>query len=140
MSQRRWRIVGVQAAAVAVLVLLVYVTLLRPEDQGPLRGIEAPGGGPQASVPAGPTGRTAPTGDRRGDGAGRRAAAPPEARAARLEAGPWGWCSARPPRVSAALRRRHVVGPGPNTPSDDQYKDSAKALLDKVATGGLISE
>ena len=132
MSQRRARIVGVQAAAVAVLVLVVYLTLLRPEDQGPLSGIEAPGGGPQAGIPAGPTGPNGPTGDRPGDGRGD-GAPPSGGHGGTPGGGPLGLVLGSTATGVGGAPPPAVIGAGPNTPSDDQYKDSAQALLDKVA-------
>jgi hypothetical protein len=44
MTVGRPAIIAVQAIVVGVLVVVVYLTLLRPEDEGTLSGVDAPGG------------------------------------------------------------------------------------------------
>lgn len=125
MSERR-RLVGVQAAAVALLVLLVYLTLLRPEGTSDLEGIEAPGGGTNVEAPPrdrdnngspGPNGPEGPT----GPGGGARGTVV----AGSGVAGPGG----------GGTDTTTLTG---TTPSDDQYTDSVTSLIRKVATGGGI--
>jgi hypothetical protein len=43
MTSRGIRIVGLQVVIVGALLLVVYLTLLRPEEQKPLFGVTAPG-------------------------------------------------------------------------------------------------
>jgi len=50
---RSW-IVAVQALVVGVLVVVVAVTLLKPEDSEDLAGVEAAGPAAAASAPPGP--------------------------------------------------------------------------------------
>lgn len=127
MSRRRRRIVGAQAAAVALLVLLVYVTLLWPQGPSTLRGIEAPGGAPTTQVDTDrkPNRDPGPSGG----------PSPPQGSQPRPNegAGPGGSDGAEGGSDAAAL----LINP---TPSDDQYTDSVKALLDKLATGGGVGE
>ncbi|MGI9020012.1 MAG: hypothetical protein ACR2G3_04800 [Solirubrobacterales bacterium] len=135
MSPRRRRIVSVQAAAVALLVMLVYLTLLRPESHGPLRGIQAPGG--ETQVNAGPD--PDHDADRR-DARARGAATPSAGGALTLSVG--GALT-----LSAGVSEPGGATPGDvpptlvrNTPTDDQYTDSVEALLRKVGAGSGISE
>ncbi len=126
MSRRRRRIVGVQSAAVALLVVLVYMTLLRPDGPGLLGGVEVPGGGSEA--PAGPK-RAGPA----------RPDPPGNGPTAFGGAGATAVAAAGAPGATGA-----AGGPAPlltgTTPADDQYADPVKALLDKVATGGSVGE
>jgi len=137
---RRGGIVGAQAVAVAFLVLLIYMTLLRPDDPGQLRPIEAPGGGanaepgPESGPESGPgpgLGQRSEKAERRARDrptrsprAGRNALADSSSTAGSATGGSAGAVPASTPALKGI------------TPGDDQYTDSAKALLDKVATGG----
>ena len=144
MSQRRKRIVGVQVAAVALLVVLVYLTLLRPEGSSPLRVIEAPGGGPEVTLrPEGPPGPARPGqrgpsnrqggnrqgGNRQGGGHGLPG-----------ESGSSGSEIAATVGLTAGTGGEPPASFKGTTPGDDQYKDAVTALLDKVAGGGAIDE
>ena len=128
-------------AAVALLVVVVYLTLLRPDGPGTLRGHRGPRrrvdlegrqhrpneSGPQAEDTAralrGPGG--AGIGGAGISGAGISGAG----RAAR-----------RRRRPSAPARGPLGASRSDPSPSDDQYDDSVKSLLDKVAAGGAISD
>ena len=120
-------IVGGQAAAVAVLVVVVYLTLLRPDGPGTLRGIEAPGGESTSRVDTAPTDRQsrATRGSGRGDGGAGGAAAGGASVLGGTPGGPF----SVPAQADTPL-----------LPGDDQYADSVKALLDKLASGGSISD
>jgi hypothetical protein len=137
MSSRRRNIIGVQAAAVALLVLLVYVTLLRPDSSDKLRPIEAPGGGQEAqSRPD-----SKPNGEDGSDGGGDDRPAGPSGPAGSGTGG-----GAPAPTVLAGTGGADgtggtdTTGPGGTLPTDDQYTDSVGSLLRKVATGGPIGE
>jgi hypothetical protein len=129
---RRTLIIGAQAVAVGLLVLVVYATFLRPDDPGTLSGIEAPGGeSPRADVRvgdqrdrdehdvtpndknAGAT-RTARTTTKRTGGAVAGASAFPSG-------------SIGPPAAGTA-------------PPDDQYDDTVATLLAKVTSAGPEDE
>ena len=114
------RIIGAQAAAVALLVLIVYMTLLRPESDEPLRGISTPGSEERAEGPADQR-REKPDRHRdhpRGDG-GKRTEAPSGG------------------EDDAAVGLANAGGPPLDrvvTPPTDQYADAVAALLSKVAS------
>lgn len=122
MSRRRRRIVGAQAAAVALLVIVVYATLLRPLGPSALRGIEAPGGETTTQVPPDREPERDPD---LGPGEGPR---PPQGGQSRPRGGAG-------PRGSGATAL--VIN---HTPTDDQYRDSVKALLTKLAPGGAVGD
>jgi hypothetical protein len=102
--------VAVQALIVGVLVVVVVVTLLRPDAGPPLLGIDSPGGSQGTAVP-GP-GVYIPPDRGRGDG---REPAPTSA--------PGG--GAPGPQAEAG-----VLGAGGSegTPADDQYGDTLTRL------------
>ena len=114
-----------------LLVLLVYFTLLRPDDPGALRPIEAPGGGAQTNNirPGNTGGPDHGGGDQRRTGPGGPAG----------PSGPagGGGTTGTPAAVLAGTGGVPVDG---TNPSDDQYGDAVGSLLRKVATGGAIGE
>jgi len=122
-STRRKQVIGAQAAAVAVLVLIVYLTLLAPEGPGPLSGIEAPGGEKRVQVHN--------PGDR-GGGSNRDGS------------GGGGTRTSGPAGGTGSGAAISIAGPGVpggstpddtgfvSTPSDDQYEDAVEDLLRKV--------
>ncbi len=59
MNPRAW-VIGAQGAAVALLVLIVYMTLLRGDSGTPLPDIQAPGAEQQAHGPEGGGGDASP--------------------------------------------------------------------------------
>jgi len=111
---------------VAVLVLVVYVTLLRPTGPDTPGGIEGPGGEQTTIAPGGEGDTTAslePRDGRRGTGS--------------VVSPPTGAAGAASPGAAG--------GPGPNvvaspSPTDDQYDDAVKALLKRVGAGGSIPD
>jgi hypothetical protein len=134
-SFRRRRIVAAQAATVALLVFVVYMTLLRPDGPDGLRGIEAPGGGTQ--VDGGPRG---------GDGEGSERDGERERRDRRGTLAPRPGPDGAPPAVlaregtAAAAPGAGVANEGGPTPTDDQYADSVTSLLRKVGSGREIGD
>src|SRR5258705_9053768 len=48
---RRHSLLAVQTVVVVVLMVVVFVTLLQPESNRPLTGVESPGGQPAGSLP-----------------------------------------------------------------------------------------
>jgi hypothetical protein len=139
-SRRRGLIVGVQAAAVTLLVLLVYSTLLRPNDPDGLHPIEAPGVGAQTN-----NNRPGNSGNSdQGGGGDQRPSGPGGPAGPGSPAGGGG--TTRTP--AAVLAGTGEPTPGTSwttpvdrgTPSDDQYADAVGSLLRKVSTGGAIGE
>lgn len=134
---RRSRIIGAQAVVVALLVLIVYVTLLRPDATAPLRGIEAPTNGQQANKPpdegtggggGGAGGEGSGNNQGTGGGAGGAGSSPSGG------AGTQG--SVTSPSGGAGPQSSVTSPPGGAgtlTPRGDQYADAVSALLNKVA-------
>jgi len=138
LSARRSRIVAVQAVVVGLLIVVAFLTLLRPEGDGPLLGVDAPRG-PARGDPAPHTGDVGGVDyDRANDensddapGAGRRtgdepsgsasfAPPPPPASASRSQAP----STLPPPPISA--------DPGGGSPADDQYDNTLARLAARV--------
>jgi hypothetical protein len=110
----RWTIIGAQAATVALLVLIVYVTLLRPESTDPLRGIETPGSDQRADAPPHEDGGSGHGGGGGANGGGAGASG----------AGAIGVHGGVETTGTPVARL---------TPRGDQYSDSVSELLTKVA-------
>lgn len=131
---RRSQIIGAQAALVALLVLVVYLTLLRPDSTDPLREIEAPGGEQQVQAPDG----------REGDGNGsaeRRGASPGsggpggEGGGGTSGGGAWpGGVYADGGGTAAGAGAPGDAGVGVSPPGD-QYGDSVETLRSRVKAG-----
>jgi hypothetical protein len=147
MSGRRIRIVTVQVVVVGALLLVVYLTLLRPEEQKPLFGVGVPvGPGQVAQAPGGGSGPGQPGGGGPGGGAHGGGGAGGGGRGHRGGAGgqhgggngpgaqSGGTASAVPgaaasePTALPAPARDGAEG-GTVTPSDDQYDDAVSALF-----------
>ena len=137
MITRSW-IVAVQALVVGVLVVVVAVTLLKPEDSEDLAGVEAPGASSAPELP-GPGGYQNRSNDgRRSGGGGQQQASG--------GAGGGSFGAPGTPPVSAAVvppaapstgtvpggTTGTVPGGTPGTddgsPSDDQYSDTLSDL------------
>jgi hypothetical protein len=118
---RRALIIGAQAVAVGLLVLVVYATLLRPDDPGTLSSIEAPGGEPpRADVRAGDKrDRDDPDATPNANGTARTGTERAGGAVVGVLAAPGG-----------------SVGPAAagTTPPDEQYDDTIAALLARVAS------
>ena len=116
---RQGRLLAGQAVLSALILIVVYVTLLRPEGGGSLSGVETPNG----SLPT--TGQTNQQRADRAAGDGSR----PSARGA----------------ATAADTTQGVVGTQPlptgvpvtgiEEPTDDQYTDSLGQLRARLAAG-----
>jgi hypothetical protein len=125
------RLVAVQAVVVGVLMVIVFVTLLQPESDRPLSGIEAPGEPDRAQVP-GPT-NTGPTdqpggGSQPGGGNGGGGGAP---------GAPGGGGGAVAPDAGPTVPEEIGELPGDDgtdgdTPSDDQYVDTLTRLVGRL--------
>jgi len=126
MKNRRVLAIAAQVATVAALVFVVYSSLLRPGEPGPLRGIEAPGSEERIEAPeeAEPNPRSQ---NRGGDPeAGRPGRAGPGA-----SPGGQGERGASP----AGAPPSEAGAPGPPTPTQDQYGDAVDAVFGKIASG-----
>ena len=75
MTGRRWAIIAAEAAVVGLVILVVYLTLLRPDGDSPLFDVDVPGDGQR--IAQGPNGDDR---DRTPDGRDRPPFAPPQAR------------------------------------------------------------
>ena len=127
MSSRRLKLIAAQAVVVGALLIVVSLTLLRPEDGNPLFDIIAPGG---SEVSVGP-GDSRPTGQNPGeDGADIRGAGQPDP-------------SVQPPPGDPTPPLGLVPGPpptaGPTTPgtedeepTDDQYGGTVARLTQEL--------
>ena len=138
MSIGRPAIIAAQAIVVGVLVVVVYLTLLRPEDEGTLSGVDAPGGTQITQQPV-------PGADRR-DGRGENGAGAGDGSAAGGAPGRWLGVRSRhrghrrraasgdpgrsdhPRRASPTTPRRSPTTPGgePGTPDSDQYRTRSR--------------
>jgi hypothetical protein len=105
-----------QVVAVAVLIGIVYLAFLRPTDDGELAGIEAPGGDGPALVAPGPEHKKAKDPSDARDSRGANARDSSRAGAARSGLGP------------ASGSELPPVG----GPADDQYTDTATALMEQI--------
>jgi hypothetical protein len=154
MSRWRGRIVGLQAAFVALVVVLVYTTLLRPDEPQPLTGVQAPNGTPEehAGTPDGGDGGPGEPGNRGPDrkgglgGPGRAGAAggPVGVGGPAGVGGVGGVGGAAVTTValvpgtgggpSAAQNDDERASRRPSIPPDDQYNDAVSSLLRKVGS------
>jgi hypothetical protein len=137
-SGRRSRIVAAQAVLVGVLLVVVYLTLLRPEDGPPLFGVDAPGRELEVTdanevEPASQGGHA--SGGREGKPDGGR----PDARPA--EFAPGGAGAAPETAVGPTDAARPSLGAAPSegeggdSPTDDQYVDAVTRLTDRLQAG-----
>jgi hypothetical protein len=117
---RQGRTLAGQAVLSALILIVVYVTLLRPEDGGSLVGVEAPGGSLGTPAKSREEQRSLPTRDSSNAGRGRAS----EASAAAVQPS-----SGEPPPGS------DPVG-SVMQPPDDQYSDTLSQLRARLASGG----
>jgi hypothetical protein len=143
------RLVAVQAVVVGVLLVIVFITLLAPDTESPLSGIEGPGGSGQTQLP-GPDIYTGPTepgdDDGRGEGDGNGGDGRPGGPGSGGGGGPG---AAGPPDlgltgppVTAGGGTAESGGVGgddadrdggdADDPSDDQYADSLSRLVARI--------
>jgi hypothetical protein len=134
MSGKRIRIVAAQAVIVGALLLVVYLTLLRPEEQKPLFGVAGPGqvaqapGGEAAGEPGGGGG-----GGRHGEahaGGGHRhgGAGNNQGPGAAAPTGTVGTAVSQPAALPAPTRDGGEGGAAV-TPSEQQYDDTVSRLF-----------
>ena len=147
MSRHRSRIVALQAIVVGVLAVIVVVTLLKPEDSGPLFGVTTPGpesalpspgayvprtgehGGPNGPGNARVNGRRNGPGSGPGNGPGNGPAGPPGQAATGVAGVIGGTATVPAPVVGAAPNTPAGAVPGAESrnddgegsPADDQY-------------------
>ncbi len=149
MSPNRKLVIAAQTAAVSVLVVVVYLTLLAPEGSGPLSGVNAPGGEDSPEIQAsnsqneqadegdadgGADGGADGEGDGEGEGGGEGRRDGERRRSAddRKRSGSDGATALAETRVTGVSPRWDKDGFG--GPSDDQYDDAVTALLEKVGS------
>ena len=130
----RPRIVAAQALIVGALLMVVYLTLLRPDDESALTAVQAPGADPQIAQR---TGQAPARGAGRRDGAAarRRAARPGSGAAAAARRGepaggaPLAGLPGTVPGVPAVPGVPGTVpGSDGDSPADDQYGDALAQL------------
>jgi hypothetical protein len=117
---RQGRLLAAQAVLSALILIVVYVTLLRPEGGGSLSGVETPDG----SLPT-PGQANQQRGDRDAGDRSRRAAGPGATAPGIL--GP-GVLEGQPLPTG-------VPTTGIEQPTDDQYTDSLGQLRARLASG-----
>jgi hypothetical protein len=125
---RRSRIVAAQAVVVGLLMIVVFVTLLRPDASNPLFEITTPGATEASGLPApgsyvgadhrGDNGRQTRPGTIRGDGAGPAV----------------GGATAGPAVAGSDLATPEAGddGGGEPSPTDDQYADTLTQLATRL--------
>ncbi len=112
---RQGRLLAGQAVLSALILIVVYVTLLRPEGGGPLSGVETPDG----SLPThGQAGQQRADGDA-GDRSGPRG---------RVDAATPGILGTEPLPTGVPVT-------GIDEPADDQYTDSLGQLQARLGAG-----
>ena len=129
MTRRSW-IIFLQTAVVGVLLVVVYLTILQPDNDSSVSGVTAPGAqGPVATKPPGRGHHLRPERHRRPSQPRRQRPTQSLAAPATLGAGP----TALAP-VAAATPTSAPVGPTPSvggpgeSPSDDQYSGTLARL------------
>jgi hypothetical protein len=131
---RRSQIIALQAAVVGVLLVVVYFTILRPNDDGSVSGVSGPGGPPTEVVTKPPHHARHHVKPRQ---PGNR---PPQRSALRVSAAPGGVPSAggAPTGLAPATPGTPAStptggnspggGPGGGSPTDDQYNGTLARL------------
>lgn len=128
----RSRIIALQGAVVGVLLVVVYLTILRPNDDGSVSGVNAPGTPPGEIAtkpsdrqthrvrPRHPQNRPRP----------RRAGSSAAATTGVAGGGPTGLVPSAPstPTLTPAGVSPPGGGPGGESPTDDQYNDTLARL------------
>jgi len=127
MTRRSAVILALQAAVVGVLVAVVYLTLLAPEDNQPLFDVSVPPG-PGQLAPQGPRGDER----RRGDEGRReeRRRAPDRPRRSRRLAAPPAPEGTGPDATEPPVPA--TPAPPPETPTGDQYADAVARILGEL--------
>ena len=136
------RLVAVQTVVVGVLLVLVFITLLAPESDSPLSGIEGPGG-PIGLTDPGPDIYTGP--DRPGGGGGEGPGGGPGGDGP--GGGPGGGVGGQggvpgeagvppigltDPAAGGGGTAGGEDGGGGGNPTDDQYRDSLSRLVARL--------
>jgi hypothetical protein len=123
------RLVAVQTVVVGVLMVVVFVTLLQPEAETPISGIEGPAGGGRTELPA-PDVYTGAANDRdeqNEDRPGQTGGRPDEP----APSGTEGLGLTGPPSETGDTGYLPPEGEE-DKPSDDQYTDSLTRLMLRV--------
>jgi hypothetical protein len=136
-NTRRARIFAAQAVVVGALLLVVYLTLLKPETHQPLFGVgdHGGGGGPVAAAPSGSSGAGAgegqrgegqPGGGHHGTHARRDRRAGGGSRAGSASTAFSGAATPQPSELAVPTRDGAQGGV---TPTEDQYGDTVSRLF-----------
>jgi len=123
---RRTGIIALQAAVVGVLVVVVYLTILRPNDDGSVSAVNAPAGPPgevASQPPRHPEHRVKPRQPQRRIGRRPTRQAPGTVAGAPAPTG-----IAPPPPITPTSTPVGVGPPSGESPSDDQYDDTLARL------------
>jgi hypothetical protein len=134
-NSRRTRIFAAQAIVVGALLLVVYLTLLKPESHRPLFGVGDLGGGPVAAAPNGSSGAGAVAGQRgEGESPGRHHGthARSDRRAggdSRVRSASTAFSGAATPQPSELAAPTRDGAQGGVTPTEDQYGDTVSRLF-----------
>jgi hypothetical protein len=127
MTRRALGIVALQVAVVGVLVAVVYLTLLAPEDNEPLFDVSVPPG-PTRLAPQGPRGDDRQRGDEeRHEGRPRK---PDRPRPSRQPPPPPAPASTGPDATEPAIPA--APPPPVETPTGDQYADAVARILGEL--------
>ena len=124
----RSRIVAAQAVLVGVLLVVVFVTLLKPEGHSSLVGVHGPAMPTTEGVTGTPGSDPDGDGDRRGGGGGKPGGEPPGAGSGAIAGGSTGTAAAPgaiAPRSRGPRRRRKATE---GSPADQQYADTLARL------------
>ena len=118
-TRRPSLIVIAQAVVVVMLAVVVFATLLQPEGNSPLSGVQAPGSPTQTAVPQ-PGGYAG--GDEHNGGGGR------ETQPATVDSGGGGVVGPATAPAPAPAAAPSAAGGSEPTPADDQYADTLSRL------------
>lgn len=133
MTRRQSRIVAAQAVVVGVLMVVVFLTLLRPEEKGPLFGVDKPS---LPGVGAGPNPAYAPDhhaeGPRAGDRTTTGGGAPPTAEGGVNPSGSSAGAILPAPSTTPPPAQPSPGDGNGESPTGDQYDDTLTRLVARL--------
>lgn len=128
---RERKLIAAQVVVSALALLVIYLTVLAPDGDGPLEGVQAPGDGIHRE--ANGKKQAGAQGKKRGAGKGRRDDRRGRAQGPGLRAGVTG-----PGLVDQAASPDDLAarqGPRRDGPTADQYDDTLSRITARVASG-----